>query len=103
MFITANRNIVLPSADGTRRFQVERGFVGNIPDWAAKTAYFAALVKDGKIIAPKSKKDKNLEGAKKPKFPGKPGISQRIEAKEGQEEEAEAPPPEEEPPALEEP
>ena len=103
MFITANRNIVLPSADGTRRFKVERVFVGNIPDWAAKTAYFAALVKDGKIIAPKSKKDKDLEGAKKPKSPAKQGDLKETEAKEGPMEEAGVPPPEEEPPAPEEP
>ena len=67
MFILANRNIILPSAKGEQSFQVKRGFIGEIPDWAADTPYFQALVKDGKIVLPESKKDKDLqEAADKP-------------------------------------
>lgn len=92
MFIVANRNIILPSADGSQSIRVERGFMGNIPDWAAKTPYFNALVKDGKIAVPKSKKDKDIrnagkgkgeeeskEGASAPKEPGPPAESDQKE------------------------
>lgn len=57
MFIVAKRNVILPSADGTQHHRVERGFIGEIPDWAARTPYFDALVKDGKIGTPSSTKD----------------------------------------------
>lgn len=63
MFIMAKRSILLPSPDGTQQHRVERGFVGDIPDWAAKTDYFAALVKDGKIVLPDSHADKALQAA----------------------------------------
>lgn len=57
MFIVAKRNIILPSADGTQSHCVARGYIGEIPNWAAQTPYFDALVKDGKIDTPSSKKD----------------------------------------------
>ena len=57
MFVVSKRNILLPSADGTRSFALRRDFVGNIPDWAADTEYFRALVADGKIGVPQSTKD----------------------------------------------
>lgn len=63
MFIVANRKIILPSADGKRKHAVARGFIGEIPDWAAETAYFRALVADGKIGVPQSKKDADVEAA----------------------------------------
>lgn len=63
MFIVANRKIILPSADGKRKHPVARGFIGEIPDWAAETAYFRALVADGKIGVPQSKKDADVETA----------------------------------------
>ncbi len=67
MFIVANRNMILPSQDGSQSFRLKRGFMGNIPDWAAGTGYFSALVKDGKITVPKSRKDKDVRSSKKPK------------------------------------
>ena len=60
MFIVSKRNIILPSLDGSRAFPISKGYVGEIPDWAAETAYFAELVRDGKIGAPSSKKDKDV-------------------------------------------
>lgn len=63
MFIAAKRNLILPSKNGSNTYEVARGFVGNIPDWAADTPYFEALVKDGKISVPKSHKDKDLAAA----------------------------------------
>ncbi len=65
MFILSKRNIELPSPDGSAKHRVDKGFVGSIPDWAADTAYFRALVKDGKIVVPESKKDKDLAAAEK--------------------------------------
>lgn len=64
MFIMSKRNVELPSRDGTQTHKVEKDFIGTIPDWAARTPYFEALVKDGKIVLPASSKDKDLE--KKP-------------------------------------
>lgn len=60
MFITAKRNIILPSVDGSENYRVQRGFIGEIPDWATKTQYFQDLVKDGKIGIPASRKDKDI-------------------------------------------
>lgn len=60
MFIMAKRNIELPSPDNSRKHKVEKGFIGNIPDWAADTPYFRALVEDGKIVVPASSKDKDI-------------------------------------------
>lgn len=67
MFIAAKRNILLPSPDGSRTHFVGRGFVGEIPGWAAQTPYFQALVKDGKIVLPESGKDKDLRQAEEKK------------------------------------
>lgn len=63
MFIVANRNIVLPSADGAAQHFVPRGYMGEIPDWATKTAYFDLLVSDGKIVVTQSKRDAGLADA----------------------------------------
>ena len=51
-------------------FPVSRGFVGEIPDWAADTDYFRALVKDGKISLPASHKDRDVEAAQKKRRKG---------------------------------
>lgn len=61
MFVYAKANIRLPSADGSRAHVVPSGFVGEIPDWAAKTKYFDALVRDGKIALPASHADKDVQ------------------------------------------
>ena len=61
MFIVANGNIILPSADGTQAHPVTRGFIGEIPDWAAETEYFRLLVQDGKIGVPATTKDRDVE------------------------------------------
>lgn len=64
MFIMSNRNINLPNKDHSEFHRVERGFVGNIPDQFAKTAYFKELVKAGKIALVKSTADKDARKAK---------------------------------------
>ena len=63
MFILSKRRVILPSKDGTRKHLVERGFVGEVPDWAADTDYFRALVADGKITVPASTRDKDTQAA----------------------------------------
>ena len=70
MFVLSNRNVILPSPDGSRACPVSRGFVGEIPDWAADTDYFRARVKDGKISLPASHKDRDVEVAQKKRRKG---------------------------------
>lgn len=61
MFISSNHNIVIPSPDGSVAHPIPKGYVGNVPDWVGETAYFRALVKDGKISVPDSRKDSDVE------------------------------------------
>lgn len=62
MFVMSKRNIILPSPDGTASVRLVRDFVGEIPEWAAQTEYYRALVADGKIV-PTSKSDKDIQKA----------------------------------------
>lgn len=66
MFILSKRNVILPSADGVQSVRVARDFVGEIPDWAASTSYFAALVKDGKIVITQKSDKETQKAAEKP-------------------------------------
>ena len=52
MFVYASRSLLLPSKDHSR-----------VPDWAANTDYFQALVREKKIVLPKSKRDRDLQTA----------------------------------------
>ena len=49
MFIASKNHIVIPGEEGRRAVDIPRGFIGNVPDWVGRTAYFKALVKNGKI------------------------------------------------------
>ena len=60
MFIFSRKHVRLPSKDGSLSFDVPRGYVGEIPEWAAGTKYFRALVSDGKISLPNSTSDKDV-------------------------------------------
>lgn len=62
MFVMSKRNIILPSPDGTASVRLVRDFIGEIPEWAAQTEYYRALVADGKIV-PTSKSDKDIQKA----------------------------------------
>ena len=62
MFVMSKRNIILPSPDGTASVRLVRDFVGEIPEWAAQTEYYRALVADGKIV-PTGKSDKDIQKA----------------------------------------
>ena len=51
MFILAKRNIIIPSnARGVEPVVLKKDGFATVPDWAADTAYFRALVDDGKIV-----------------------------------------------------
>lgn len=62
MFVLPKRNIVLPSPDGSAPVRLARDIMTDIPDWAAGTSYFRALVEDGKIV-PSGKSDKETQAA----------------------------------------
>ena len=62
MFVMSKRNIILPSPDGTASVRLVRDFVGEIPEWAAQTEYYRALVADGKIV-PTGKSGKDIQKA----------------------------------------
>ena len=51
MFVMSKRNILIPSPDGTESVRLQRGEVAAVPEWASKTAYFKALLEDGKLLA----------------------------------------------------
>ena len=61
MFVVSKRNIVLRSADGSQAYPVAKGYIGEIPDWAAETEYFRDLVRDGKLGVPESSRDAAVE------------------------------------------
>lgn len=63
MTVVSNRNIIISAPDGTERYFLPRGYIGAIPEWVEKTAYFHALVADGKISVSGTTKDKDLETA----------------------------------------
>ena len=61
VFVMSNRNIVIPSPDGKEFVRLNRGGLCQVPDWAAKTAYFKALAQDGKLEVSENKKDTDQE------------------------------------------
>lgn len=65
MFVVSKRNIILPGPDG-KKFRMSREYMGEVPGWAAKSDYFKALVKDGKVIVSGSRKDKDVQKAEDP-------------------------------------
>ncbi len=67
MFVLSKRNIILPSPDGSVSVRLARDGMCAIPDWAAETAYFKALVADGKIVpAGMSDSETQAAAAEKP-------------------------------------
>lgn len=51
MFVLSKRNIILPSRiPGVAPVVLKKDGFADVPDWAADTAYFKALVEDGKLI-----------------------------------------------------
>lgn len=63
MVIVSKRNIIITSPDGKTSFFVPKNYIGSIPKWAEQTAYFHALVNDGKLAVSQSKKDSDIDKA----------------------------------------
>lgn len=84
MLVYSRVNAIIPSNDGREKVRVNRGVVAEVPKWALATAYYKALVADGKLV-PTSKatadrdaqqaEDKKPDnaGESKPEEPDKPG------------------------------
>ena len=62
MFVLSKRNIVIPGPDGSAAVRLARGQMSTVPDWAADTPYFKALVADGKLV-PTGTGDKDTQAA----------------------------------------
>lgn len=62
MFVLSKRNIVIPAPDGSAAVRLTRGQMSTVPDWAADTPYFKALVADGKLV-PSGTSDKETQAA----------------------------------------
>lgn len=62
MLVLSKRNIVIPAPDGSTSVRLRAGLMEIIPDWAANTPYFRALVADGKIV-PSDTSDKSTQAA----------------------------------------
>ena len=60
MFVLSKRNIDLPGPGGV--VHLSRGQLADVPAWAADTAYFKALVADGKIV-PSATSDEATQAA----------------------------------------
>lgn len=50
MFVLSKRNVIVPAPDGSTAIALRRDVMTDIPEWAAQTDYFQALVRDGKIV-----------------------------------------------------
>ena len=62
MFVLPKRNIEVPAPDGSAVIRLRAGVMATVPDWAAESNYFKALVADGKIV-PSGKSDKATQAA----------------------------------------
>ena len=62
MLVVSKRNIVIPAPDGSAAVRLRAGLMETVPDWAANTAYFKALVADGKVV-PSGRSDKSAQAA----------------------------------------
>jgi len=71
MFIASKRNIIIPGGKGREDVTLVKGFVGEAPDWISETAYFKALVKDGKITLSETSQVKGRKKAEKAAKPAK--------------------------------
>ena len=50
MVVLSKRNVIIPAPDGSTAVALRRDVMTDIPEWAAQTDYFQALVRDGKIV-----------------------------------------------------
>ena len=66
MLVLSKRNIVIPAPDGSTVVRLRAGLMETVPDWAANTEYFEALVADGKVV-PSGRNDKSAQAASEKK------------------------------------
>ena len=66
MLVLSKRNIVIPAPDGSTSVRLRAGLMEIVPDWAAETPYFKALVADGKVV-PSGRSDKSAQAASEKK------------------------------------
>lgn len=62
MLVLSKRNIIIPAPDGSTAVRLRAGLMEIVPDWAVKTAYFKALVADGKVV-PSDTSDRETQAA----------------------------------------
>lgn len=62
MLVLSKRNIVIPAPGGSTSVRLRAGLMETVPDWAANTEYFKALVADGKVV-PSGRSDKSAQAA----------------------------------------
>lgn len=76
------KQAVLFSANG-EKFRAPNGYIGQCPDWVAKTRQFKEMVADGMIVATNSTSDKAVDKAaeksKKSKNPQKDAEAEILE------------------------
>lgn len=62
MFVLTKQAVLFIRPDG-ERFAAPNGYMGDVPDWVAKTKQFRRQVADGKIVATESITDKAMQDA----------------------------------------
>ena len=62
MLVLSKRNVIIPAPDGSTAVALRRDVKTDIPEWAAQTYYFQALVRDGQIL-PTGTSDKESQKA----------------------------------------
>lgn len=62
MFIVSKKNFKLRYPDGTV-YRIARDYMGEIPEHAANHPLVRLAIKDGSIVTPEGKKDKQVEKA----------------------------------------
>lgn len=55
-FVYSRGNILFRGANG-EQYSIKKDAVAMVPEWVEKTPYYAALIKDGKLVAAEAKKD----------------------------------------------
>lgn len=76
------KQAVLFSANG-EKFRAPNGYLGQCPDWVAKTRQFKEMVADGMIVATESTADKAVDkAAEKTKKSKKPKETTKAEDQE---------------------
>lgn len=60
MFVLPRVNAIIKGSNG-ESFRLYKDVMGAVPRWAEDSAYFHALVQDGKLVVSDSAKDKVIE------------------------------------------